>query len=204
MNRTIAVLALLVSLGCGRDESPSSAQDDAQSPEEAAAAASAAAEQPQSGMTGMPSQEQMAKMIAEQSAKGITSALGGSEWMDRELSMEDVRRFAQAARNLRELQATDPDLRARMSARQMGNQPDIQSAVLAEPRMREAIERAGMSVPEYIGTAGALAQSLMIAQMLKPNNPMKITEIPPGVSKANVEFVQKHEAEVTAALEGGQ
>jgi hypothetical protein len=44
----------------------------------------------------------------------------------------------------------------------------------------------------------------MIAQMLKPNNPMKITEIPPGVSKANVEFVQKHEAEVTAALEGGQ
>ena len=83
-------------------------------------------------MPGMPSQEQMAKMIAEQSAKGISSALGATEWMNRELSMEDVRRFAQAARNLRELQERDPEFRARMSARQMGNEPDIQSAVSAE------------------------------------------------------------------------
>lgn len=209
------VLAVALTFGCGGDKPTAEeaaaqalAEAQAQAQTQAAAGANATpstqpAIDPAAVMQpGSPSNEAMAKRLAEQSMKGISSALGATEWTKRELSMSDVRKFGQAARNLRELQEKDAELSSRMSARQMGAAPDIQSAVNAEPKMREAIERAGMTVPEYIGTAGALAQSMMVAQMMKPNSPMRLTEVPPGVLKANIDFVLEHEAEVKAALEG--
>ncbi|HJU89546.1 MAG TPA: hypothetical protein VJ672_09145 [Gemmatimonadaceae bacterium] len=210
----LLVFAVAAAVGCGGDKpSPEEAAEqtlaDAQAKANAQAAAPGANVPPPIDpaavmQPGTPSNEAMAKMLAEQSMKGISSALGATEWTKRELTMSDVRKFAQAARNLRELQEKDAELSSRMSARGMGNANDIQSVVSAEPKMREAIERAGMTVPDYIGTAGALAQSMMIAQMMKPTSPMRLTEVPPGVLKANIDFVLEHEAEVRAALEGQQ
>lgn len=195
------VLPLLVTIACSGGDESSRAEAAADS----AAAASAATMPPGAGaepaMPLAPDQQALSKIVAEGSTKGISDALGSAQWSERELTMADVRRFAGAVRNLRELQS-DPAFQARMGAQTQMGSAGLAATVMAEPRMRQAIESAGLSVDDYVQIAGSLAQAMMVATLMKQPGPTQLTEIPQGVSKANVALVQANEAEVMRILSG--
>jgi hypothetical protein len=125
--------------------------------------------------TLMPDQQALSKIVAEGSTKGISDALGGAQWTQRDLDMADVRRFAAAVRNLREVQS-DPEFQARSGAQVQSGTAAIQSTVMAEPRLRQAIESAGLSVDDYVQIAGSLAQAMMVATLMKQPGAMRLTE----------------------------
>jgi hypothetical protein len=179
------VILLLLGAACSRAESPPADSIATVLPSDSAA----------------PSSSVFARGATEMAMRGLNATLGAG-FVSRELTMEDIRQLGRAAENVRRLKATDPELGARIDGQTDPGLSGVRATIEREPRMREAIERAGLTPDEYIATTGSVAQAMFVAAMMKPNAPARLTELPAGVPRSNVTLVMEHEAEVRRALSG--
>lgn len=112
-----------------------------------------------------------------------TAAAGGI------LTMERLRMWDQAVRNLATASAADPSLQEAMRPR-AGETPESLLARLdAMPALRDAIARAGYTPTQYMRVNTALFRALVTANMLEEG---RIQAIPPGENEADVLFVQRN------------
>lgn len=136
-------------------------------------------------------------------AAGIQKALGGT-FATRTLTMQDVERLSTAIRNIRELETREPDVARRMDDQVKTGKVSPQQALANEPRLREAIARAGLTPEDYFQISTSLVQAMTVATMMRPDaGAMRLRELPPGVSRENVEFVREHEAEIRRLIQLG-
>lgn len=110
------------------------------------------------------------------------------------LTEAGLARFSQAAENLGQLDEglagnCDDDSDADQSL------DDMVAEIRAVPLAADAIESAGMPVREYVIFAFAIMQSGFAAWAMDQPG----TQLPPGMSQANVDFFRAHEAELQAA-----
>lgn len=148
-----------------------------------------------------------AAVRAAEGAQAHLDAAIGDDQLSREvqnyrLSMQRIEQFAQAVRNVRELTRTDADLRQRME--ELGGQEDrspmeVASAMQQEPRLRSAIESAGLSVREYILVTLAFSQAAMAHEFQRQGF---MQELPPGIPPENVAFIREHEEQLRPLIEG--
>ncbi len=136
-------------------------------------------------------------------AAGIQKALGGT-YATRTLTMADVERLSAAVRNIRELQAREPDVARHMDEQVKAGKVSPLQAVTSEPRLRDAISRAGLTPEDYFQISTSLVQAMTVAAMMRPEaGAMRLREIPPGVSRENVEFAREHETEIRKLIQVG-
>jgi glycine/D-amino acid oxidase-like deaminating enzyme len=72
---------------------------------------------------------------------------------------------------------------------------ELAAQIEAEPRLAAAVAKSGMTPREFATAQLALFNAAIAHGFMKSG---LIKELPPGVSKANVEFVEQHEEAITA------
>ncbi len=180
------IVSMLVLSGCDRRDQAS--RD---------SAAAAAAVDPT--LRGTP--DQMAQGASEMALRGLNTSLGAG-FVSRELTMEDIRKLGRAATNVRAVIASDSQLAMRVQRDSDRGLDSLKATIAREPKMREAIERAGLAPDDYVAITGSVAQAMFVASMMRPNAPVRLREVPPGVSASNVRLVTEHDAEVRRLLSG--
>ncbi len=113
------------------------------------------------------------------------------------LTMPRYRQYLDATVNLANVAAKDPELADRFDG--MGNKSLAEQIELLDgvPQVRGAISAAGLSTRGYVLTQGALLQAGMAYALTKGSGvPVDSVIRKSGVSRANLEFYQKNEAEI--------
>lgn len=119
------------------------------------------------------------------------------------LSMDGVEKWAQAINNLQSIDENDPELqrwKERADATS-GNLRDLEEGLEASPKIRRAIERAGISAEDFVLTQYALLQAAMVTGLQKGGIN---TKLPANVSEENVKFYRDNEARLNRLIEGLQ
>ena len=124
------------------------------------------------------------------------------ELSDYTLTLDDLRKFEQAHRNLKQVMNANPELKARIEAENADDDnsaaslDEIESAFEEEPEARDAIEAAGIGPRDYVLTLLALMQAGMAQAVIdmgaKQDSVLQDLEIHP----ANLEFARQHKAEI--------
>jgi hypothetical protein len=120
------------------------------------------------------------------------------------LTVEEVRRYGRAFENVHEVVTTDPDAQ-RLQGLLEAEVADAQTIAQAQqilnehPRLREAIERAGISTEDYVLTASALygAYSYVIMREQGVPEPFR----PDYVTDAHIQFIVDNRQEVERVIE---
>jgi hypothetical protein len=113
------------------------------------------------------------------------------------LTMPRYKQYLDATVNLANLAAKDPGLKNRLEG--FGNQSLAEQIKLLDrvPQVRGAITATGLTTRDYVLTQGALLQAGMAYAMTKGSGvPVDSVVKKAGVSRANLEFYQKNEAEI--------
>lgn len=116
------------------------------------------------------------------------------------LSMDKVDRYAAASENLMALSKKDPAIKSAMG-RDAGVKTIDDSAKLMEskyPAAASAIQKAGLSVREYLVMTMTLVTTTMVAGMKKQGQPM--SHMPASVSPENLAFVEQNYPKIESLL----
>jgi hypothetical protein len=116
-----------------------------------------------------------------------------------DLTMDNVHAMMKAQVALAAAEKADPTLDSAMN---ISEENDAQYVARLEstPKVRAAIEAAGMSVRDYAYTAQSLVGTMMAVGAVEAG---QLKEIPEGVNPRNVEFVKAHRAELEKMMQGG-
>lgn len=121
------------------------------------------------------------------------------------LTTERIRQFADAYENLHQLEEADPGLQARLDAMaeaefdDESGLEDVVSILEREPRVRAAIEDAGLTARDFVLIQATLVPAYMLVMMEEAGVPA-----PPdvtGVSEHHLEFVRENRAEIDAQMQ---
>lgn len=121
-----------------------------------------------------------------------------------ELTMDRLRRWAEANRSLERAAAADPRLEEALEPAQAeGQDVEASVAIMAEtiegvPEAKKAIEDAGLSPREYVVIGWTMLQSGMAGLALKAGGDTAEVAREMGIDPANLRFLAEHEAEITA------
>ncbi len=131
--------------------------------------------------------------------QGEPTAAAGTEVElgDYPLQMERVRGWARALENLHDVAEEDPQALERAEMDPDASLGETVARIEAEPQVRQAIERAGISIRDYVLTGLALFQAMFMAEAMEAGT---IQSIPEGVNARNVEFVRQNRAEIERLL----
>jgi hypothetical protein len=113
------------------------------------------------------------------------------------LTMPKYKQYLDATVNLATVAVTDASLEGRLDG--FGNKSLAEQVKLLDgvPQVKSAISATGLTTRDYVLTQGALLQAGMAYAMAKGSGvPMDSVVKKAGVSRANVEFYQKNEAEI--------
>lgn len=191
MSRFPAVVLVVLSLSACSTRDQQTASESAAASESVAASTPSAQDVPAGSLEGAAA------------AAGIQKALGGT-YATRTLTMADVERLSAAVRNIRELQAREPDVARHMDEQVKTGKVSPLQAVTSEPSLRDAISRAGLTPEDYFQISTSLVQAMTVATMMRPEaGAMRLREIPPGVSRENVEFAREHETQIRKLIQIG-
>lgn len=109
------------------------------------------------------------------------------------LTMERLRMWDQAVRNLATAGAADTALARAMQSR-VGEPPEsLLTRIDALPPLRDAIGRAGLTTTQYMLVNTALFRAMVTTYALEEG---RIQAIPPGENAADVLFVQRNGQEI--------
>ena len=116
-----------------------------------------------------------------------------------DLTMDNVHAMMKAQVALAAAEKADPTLDSAMN---ISEENDAQYVARLEstPKVRAAIETAGMSVRDYAYTAQSLVGTMMAVGAVEAG---QLKDIPEGVNPRNVEFVKAHRAELEKMMQGG-
>lgn len=123
------------------------------------------------------------------------------------LTMDAVRKFAQASRTMKQLgkkHSEDDQDDQEDDSDNSESIDDMEAKIASEPAARKAIEAAGLSVREYVVITFALLQSGIAQYAVDQGaDPAKIAR-DAGINPANVTFYKEHKAEIEALDAGTQ
>ncbi|MCC8363977.1 hypothetical protein LK996_12935 [Lysobacter sp. A6] len=118
---------------------------------------------------------------------------------DIELTMAKVDAWLAASKNLAIAEQSDASLDSAMNASEEDS-AKYAARLEATPKLREAIEEAGMSTRDYALTSEALVSTLMAVGAVDAG---LVKEIPAEIHPQHVEFVKAHRAEIEKKMQGG-
>ena len=113
------------------------------------------------------------------------------------LTLANYKQYLDATVNLANVAAKNPQVVKRLDG--FGNKPLAEQVQLLDgvPQVRGAITATGLTTRDYVLTQGALLQAGMAYAMTKDAKmPADSVIKKAGVSRANLEFYQKNEAEI--------
>jgi len=121
------------------------------------------------------------------------------------LTMPKFKQYLDATVNLAHVAAKNPQLAQRLDGYGNKSLSDQVGLLEAIPQVRGAITATGLSAREYVLTQGALLQAGMAYAMTKDGAvPADKVIAEAGVSRANLEFYQKNEAEINRLAKEAQ
>lgn len=115
------------------------------------------------------------------------------------LDMGKVKAWMQAQTNLAMAAKADPAMDPAQNISEE-NVAQYVARLDAAPRMRAAIEAAGLSTREFAHIGDTLLGAMMANAALQGG---QLKRIPGGIDPASVEFVKQHDAEIQALLKQG-
>lgn len=121
------------------------------------------------------------------------------------LTMTRFKQYLDATVNLAHVAARNPQLAERLDG--YGNKPLAEQVKLLDkiPQIRGAITATGLGTRDYVLTQGALLQAGMAYAMTKDGSvPAEKAIEGAGVSRTNLEFYQKNEAEINRLAKEAQ
>jgi hypothetical protein len=118
------------------------------------------------------------------------------------LTMDAVRKFAQASKTMKQYEKDHPELNQDDEEDDNDDDSasldDMEAKIASIPEARKAIEGAGLSVREYVVITFAMLQSAISQYAIEQGaDPAKIAR-DAGVHPANVTFYKEHKAEIEA------
>jgi hypothetical protein len=116
------------------------------------------------------------------------------------LDMDKVKAYMQAQANLAHAAEADPAMGDPAQNLSEENTEQYIARMDANPKMRAAIEAAGLS-PRDFANIGDTFLGAMMAQAALESGQLKT--LPEGIDPASVEFVKQHNAEIQALAQGG-
>jgi len=145
---------------------------------------------------------------ASSAAKSSAADADVKEVASYKLTMDAVRKYAQASRTMKQLEKKhsddeqeDQDEQDNQDSDDDGNSEslaDTEAKLASIPEARKAIEGAGLSVHEYVVITFALLQSAISQYAMEHGaDPAKIAR-DAGIHPANVTFYKEHKAEIDA------
>lgn len=129
---------------------------------------------------------------APESQKATPAADGAHVVLD----MGKVTAWVQAQKNLAAAIKGDPSLDAAQNISEEDT-PKYIARMEASPKMRAAIEAAGLSVRDYANITETLMGAMMAQGAVEAG---QLKAIPDGIDPASVEFVKQHNAEIQALM----
>ena len=136
-------------------------------------------------------------------ASPATSDVGGTGSVaEYELTMEALRQWVEANRNLERVVAADPSVEAALEPEESeGQDVDASVAIMAEriegiPAAAAAVEEAGLTPREYVVIGWTMLQSGMAGLSLKAGGDTAEVAREMGIDPANLRFMAEHEAEI--------
>lgn len=141
-----------------------------------------------------------AASVALPDAATVSQAAPAAETdADFELTMDKVDAFLAASKNLAAVEQADPSIDSAMNASETA--AGFAARLEATPKIRAAIDAAGMSVHDYALTNEALVASLMAVGAQEAG---MLEEIPAEIPTQHIEFVKAHKAELEKRMTGQQ
>jgi hypothetical protein len=116
------------------------------------------------------------------------------------LTMEGVKAYGNALKSIAAAQKADPEMGDVAQDLSEEDSAQYTARLQANPKIRAAIEAAGLSVPDFVGIGDSLLGALMAQGALESG---QLKTLPEGIDPAAVEFVKQHKAEIQAAMGGG-
>lgn len=113
------------------------------------------------------------------------------------LTSANLDKFIAATTALKELEDEDIDIEERlgdMDDAEDINLNDIAAAFDSEPRIKGAINRAGMSSREYVTFMFAMMQAMFGSIMVQMGGEQALNDMPAGVLKDNIRFFTQNQA----------
>jgi hypothetical protein len=115
------------------------------------------------------------------------------------LTSDGLQRLAAAKRNVDALYARDPGVDKRIKGASSPKSLDEMAARIdAEPEMRDALKRAGLSARNYMLTMIALQQAIR-GNQLKQMGKLDMGRVPPSLM-ANIDYVSTHMPQIMQAM----
>jgi hypothetical protein len=119
-----------------------------------------------------------------------------------QLTAQGLRKWTQAKHALDSLHTTNPEIEERMKAATPPKTVDEAGKRFdGEPRMRAALQQAGISGKDFLLTSIALQQA-MKGYQLKALGKLDQSKVPPAVM-GNITFVGEHMPEIMGSIAGG-
>ena len=140
----------------------------------------------------------VATVVAPAADNAIVQAPADAGSIDTyDLTMDNVHAMMKAQVALAAAEKADPTLDSAMN---ISEETDAQYVARLEstPKVRAAIEAAGMSVHDYAYTAQSLVATMMAVGAVEAG---QLKDIPDGVNPRNVEFVKAHRAELEKMMQ---
>lgn len=111
------------------------------------------------------------------------------------LTTASLDKFVRATNALKELEDEDIDLEDRfdMDDAEDASVADIAQAFDSEPRIKGAINGAGMTSREYITFMFAMIQAMFGSVMVQMGGEQALNDMAPGVLKDNIRFFTEHQ-----------
>ncbi|MGN6512580.1 MAG: hypothetical protein ACTHKZ_03280 [Lysobacteraceae bacterium] len=182
--RLSACLLLIAGLAACHQDAPASSTD----------AAGPAASTPDAATTSAAPAATTDTTPAETSTTGM-----GEDLPPIALTMDKVKAYLQAQKNLAQVEQADPALDAAQNASEEAS-AKYAARLQGNAKMRAAIEAAGLSTSDFARIGDALLGGMMTAGALESG---QLKKIPDGIDPASVEFVRQHKAELAALMGTG-
>jgi hypothetical protein len=116
------------------------------------------------------------------------------------LTMERVTSYTNALKSIAAAQKADPEMGDVAQDLSEEDSAQYTARLEADPKLRAAIEAAGLSVREFVGIGDTLLGAMMAQGALEAG---QLKTLPEGIDPASVEFVKQHKAELKAVMGGG-
>ena len=158
------------------------------------AAALAACSKPEPSVADAPAAPAAAATAATPEPASAPTASASTE-----LSMDKVRKYVEAIKNLAAAEKADPSIGD--SAQNISEEDTDQFAARLEANapMRAAIAAAGLTTREYAHIGETLLSAMMAEGAVRAG---QLKAVPDGIDPAAVEFVKQHGAEIQALMTG--
>ena len=116
---------------------------------------------------------------------------------DYRLTIEVVRKWAKAAKDLKRLEGDYPEL-ADADFSDSASLDDMAAFLDDIPEARDAIKKAGLGTREYVVVSFAVMQAAMAQWLMEQGTPRDKIAANMSIHPANLAFVEKHKAEIAA------